>query len=250
LGVFTISNINIEQINKNISELREDKNNFSNKIGVNYKNLGEQVYNRLKKKIIFHEMEPGDRIIDKHLAEKMGVSRSLVRQACNILEKEELIESIPRAGFYVKEISINDIEEIYDIRKILEKAATNKAVAEIPEKEIEEVNELFKRAKEDLDKDHFQMFVKADTELHKMIINNYGNKRIVKLIKKYNDRFLYYRIVDLSRAERAKNSYYVHLEIFEALKNREVEKTVELIGKHIEHAKEIIIANFKEYNDL
>jgi DNA-binding GntR family transcriptional regulator len=245
-----MNNIDIDQINENINELMEDKNEFSNKIGEDYKNLGEQVYNELKKMIIFHEIEPGERIIDKHLADDMGVSRSLVRQAFTILEKEELIKSVPRSGFYVKEISVKDIEEIYDIRKVLEKAATELAVTEIPEEEIEEVNEIFELAKEDLDKDHVRMFVKADTELHRMIVNNCGNTRLIKLINNYNDRFVYYRIVDLSRVKRAKNAYFEHLEIFEAVKNREVEKAVELMGKHIEHAKEIIISNFKEYNDL
>src|SRR6056297_3067104 len=101
-----MSTIDIDQINENMSELMDDKNEFSNKIGEDYKNLGEQIYNELKKMIIFHEIEPGERIIDKHLAEDMGVSRSLVRQAFTILEKEKLIESVPRSGFYVKEISV------------------------------------------------------------------------------------------------------------------------------------------------
>jgi DNA-binding GntR family transcriptional regulator len=83
-----------------------------------------------------------------------------------------------------------------------------------------------------------------------MIVNNCGNKRLIKLINSYNDRFVYYRIVDLSRVKRAKNAYFEHLEIFEAVKNREVEKAVELMGQHIEHAKDIIISNFKEYNNL
>lgn len=245
-----MNDLNINQINKNISELMKDKNEFSDKIGEDYKNLGEQVYSELKKMIIFHEIEPGERIIDKHLAEDMGVSRSLVRQAFTILEKEELIDSFPRSGFYVKEISIKEIEEIYDIRKVLEKAATEMAVDNIPEKEIKQVNKIFERAKDDLDQDNVRMFVKADTELHKMIISNCGNNRLIKLINNYNDRFVYYRIVDLSRVKRAKNAYFEHLEIFEAVKNRDVEKAVELMAKHVEHAKKIIIKNFKKYNDL
>ncbi len=242
--------INIDQINQIISLLKKEKNYFSNKIGENYKNLGEQVYRKIKRKIIFHEIKPGERVFDRRLAKEMKVSRSLVRQAFTLLEKEELIKSIPRSGFYIKKISIKDIEEIYDIRKILEKAATKFAVVEIPEEEIQELDELFDCAKEDLDKKNFITFIKADTELHKMILNNYGNKRLVKLLKNYNDRFLYYRIVDLSRSERAKNSYYKHIKIFESIKNRRVEKAVQLIGEHIEHSKEIIISNFEEYNNI
>ena len=242
--------IDLDQVNKNISKLMEDKNKFSNKIGEDYKNLGEQVYRELKKMIIFHEIEPGERIIDKHLAEDLGVSRSLVRQAFTILEKEELIKSVPRSGFYVKEISKKDIEEIYDIRKILEMAATKMAVMNISYKEIEELNEIFESAKNDLDKDDVEMFVKADTELHRIIVNNCRNNRLIKLINSYNDRFVYYRIIDLSRVQRAKDAYFEHLNIFNAVKDKDIEKAVELMGKHIEHAKEIIISNFEAYNEL
>jgi len=245
-----MDNIDITQMKQSLNELKKIKNEFSNKVGEEYKTLRDRVYSELKKKIIFHDIKPGERIIDKNLAKSMGVSRSLMRQTFTILEKEELIDSEPRSGFYVKEISAKDIAEIYDIRKVLEKTAAEASVPNIPDEEIEKISQLFELAKEDLDNGNFLMFVKADTELHKMIINNYGNKRMVKLIKNYNDRFLYYRIVDLSRAERAKKSYYEHLEILEAVKNKDVEKVVKLMGAHIENAKYIIISNFKEYNNL
>jgi len=92
------------------------KDKFVNeKIGEVFPNLENQVYKIIKEKIIRHEIKPGERIIDKKLAEELGVSRSMVRQVLAILVREELLTMIPRNGFYVKEITKKEIEEIYNI---------------------------------------------------------------------------------------------------------------------------------------
>jgi len=105
-----------------------DKDKFVNKkIGDNFQNLGEQIYKIIKDKIIWHEIKMGERIIDKKFAGELGISRSMVRQVLTILAKEELLIMIPRNGFYVREITREEIEEIYNIRKILEAYATELA---------------------------------------------------------------------------------------------------------------------------
>jgi len=92
------------------------KDKFVNeKIGETFQNLEEQIYKIIKEKIIRHEIKPGERIIDKKLAEELGVSRSMIRQVFTILVKEELLIIIQRNGFYVKEITKKEIEEIYNI---------------------------------------------------------------------------------------------------------------------------------------
>lgn len=218
-----------------------------NKIGSTYKNLGDQVYDIIKNKIICHEIKPGERIIDKHLADEMGVSRSLVRQAFNILEKEELITLVPRSGFYVRKISQKDVEEIYDIRKILEEYITELAVPVIPDNDIAEVDKIFEEARKDLEKDRVEKFIKADASLHELLINNCENERLKKIATSYNSHFVFYRLIDLSRVERAKEAYFEHREIFEAVKERDVERAVKLMGKHVENAKNIILKNFDKY---
>ncbi len=238
--------VRLDKMSCNISKFLENQKIFSKEIGKEYKDLGEQVYRELKKMIIFHKIEPGERIIDKYLAEDFGVSRSLVRQAFSILEKEGLISSIPRSGFFVKEISKKDIKEIYNIRKNLEAAAIKKSVINISEEEIDEANEILEKAKYNLDKNNMEMFIKSDIEFHRIIVNDCGNKKLIKLINKYNNLFVYYRIIDLSRVKRAKVAHFEHLNILNSVKNKDVEKAVNLMKKHIEHTKEIIITNYEE----
>ena len=126
-------------VNKNIVEI--------------YPSMEEQVYKIIKNKIIWHEVKMKERIIDKKIAEELGVSRSMVRQVLTILTKEELLTMVPRNGFYVKEITRKEIGEIYNIRKILEGYATEVAVPKISSRDIAEVEEVFDKAKRDLEKD-------------------------------------------------------------------------------------------------
>ena len=93
------------------------------KPGENYENLEEKIYKIIKDKIIYHKIKPGERVIDKNIAEELGVSRSLIRQVLGMLTKEEIVKVVPRKGFYVKEITKKEVEEIYDVRKILESYA-------------------------------------------------------------------------------------------------------------------------------
>jgi len=219
----------------------------NNKIGDNFSNLGDQIYKIIKDKIIWHKIKMGERIIDKKLAEELGVSRSMVRQVLAILVKEKLLIMIPRNGFYVKEITRKEIGDIYNIRKILEAYATKLAVPKITNRNIVKLGEVFKRAKRDLENDEVKNFIETDIKLHKLLIDNCGNECLKKMINENNDKYVFYRIIDLSRVERAKESYFEHYKIFKAVKEKKVELSTKLMAKHIENAKRIILDNFERY---
>jgi len=219
-----------------------------NTLGINHQNLSDRIYSTIRKKIICHQIKPGERLIDSELAEELGVSRSLVRQAFTILEKAELVELRPRNGFYVREISKKDVKEMYEIRNILETKAALMAVDKISESDIQKVKKVFEDAKKELDNNNdVKLFVKADAILHEVLIKNAGNSRLSKLINKYINHYVFYRIIDLSNIERAKEAYFEHYKIFKAVTDREAELTAELMSKHIENAKKIILENFDNY---
>ena len=228
------------------NDFKEDKF-ISKKIGETFPNLEDQIYKIIKDKIIWHKIKMGERIIDKKLAEKLGVSRSMVRQVFTALVKEELLIMIPRSGFYVRKITKKEIEEIYNVRKVLETYATELAVPKIISRDIDKLEKVFKRAKRDLEKDEIKSFIETDVKLHKLLIDNCGNECLKKMINKYNDKYAFYRIIDLSGVERAKESYFEHYEIFKAMKNRNIELASKLIEKHIINAKNIILINFNKY---
>lgn len=239
--------MNIESNLVELFSIHQNMTEDDTKIGDIYKNLGDQVYDIIKNKIISHQIKPGERVMAKNLAEELGVSKSLVRQAFNVLEKEELLVSIPRSGFYVRDITKKDVKEIYEIRKVLEEYITKLAVPQINDDEIDKVGLSFEEARKDLDKNRVEKFMEADACLHEMLINNCGNERLKKMINSYSNHFVFYRIIDLARVERAKEAYFEHYKIFEAVRGRDVKVATYLLGKHIENAKNIILNNFDKY---
>ncbi len=225
-----------------------DKDMFaSKKIGEVFPNLEDQIYKIIKDKIIWHEIKMGERIIDKNIAEELSVSRSLVRQVFATLVKEELLILIPRNGFYVRKIDKREIEEIYNVRSVLEGYAVKLTVPKISEKKIDQLELIFNKAKKDLGKNKVSRFIKTDEQLHKTLIDNCGNNYLKKIINRYNNHYIFFRVVDLSRIERAEESYFEHYEIFKAVKNRNIKLSSRLMEEHIINAKNIILTNFNKY---
>jgi len=225
-----------------------NKNNIKeNKLGKTFESLEEKVYKIIKNKIIYHEIKPEERIIDKNISEELSVSRSLVRQVFATLVKEELLILIPRNGFYVRKIDKREIEEIYNVRSVLEGYAVKLTVPKISEKKIDQLELIFNKAKKDLGKNKVNSFIKTDEQLHKTLIDNCGNNYLKKIINRYNNHYIFFRVVDLSQIERAEESYFEHYEIFKAVKNRNIELSSKLMEEHIINAKNIILANFNKY---
>jgi len=217
------------------------------KPGENYENLEEKIYKIIKDKIIYHIIKPGERIIDKNIAEELSVSRSLIRQVLSMLTKEEIVKLVPRKGFYVKEITKTEVEEIYNVRKVLESYAIGLAVLKICDDDFKKLEELFKIAKKDLGKRKTASFIETDLQMHKLFIDKCGNELLKKIISKYNSRYIFYRIADLTPMERAEKSYLEHYEIFKAAKNRNSKSASELMRKHIEQCRKNIVDNFDKY---
>ena len=242
-----MSHIKNPEIELYLSSNNSEKNAEENSIGETYESLEEKVYIIIKNQIIYHEIKPGQRIIDKNVAKQLSVSRSLVRQVFATLAKEEYLVIVPRSGFYVREITEKEVEEIYNIRKILESYATKLAVPRIPKRDIDNLEKTFKKAKKDLDHNEVISFIEADAQLHRLLIDNSGNEYLRKMIDKYNAKFVFFRVADLSRIERAKESYFEHFEIFKAVEEKKEALAAKLMAEHIENAKNIILNNFHNY---
>ena len=188
-----------------------------------------------------------ERIIDKKFAEELGVSRSMVRQVLTILVKKELLMMIPRSGFYVIEITRNEIEEIYEVRKVLEVYAIKHDVPRTSDRDIVEIEEAFNKAKENLERDDTKSFVEIDIKLHELIIKNCDNSHIKKIMDKFENLVNFYRFADQHEISRARELYFEHYEIFKSIKSRNIELATELMSNHIENSKKNILKNYDKY---
>ena len=122
--------------------------------------LVEQIENYLTNAIIEGRLKTGDRLVESELQRKLGVSRTPIREAFRILEKNGLIITIPRKGAYIREITLKDIKENFPVRAWLEGLAARLAVPNMTEKDIDPLKEKLAGMEQAVENNDFNMYFK------------------------------------------------------------------------------------------
>ena len=206
---------------------------------IQHSSLSDKVYNILKDQIINEELKPGERLLDDQLASTFGVSRTPVREAMARLSNEGLVESVSRSGVYVKKLTREDIEEIYEIRKALESLAARKAVSFITDKQIEQLSALVDKAKHSSG-DRYKAHLDLDVKLHDLILRSCRNKRLAGIMTNLYTLIHVFRIRVGKNKEGAERAVKGHEAILEAIKARDARKAEKMMREHIEISKDHI----------
>jgi len=210
-----------------------------------YELLSQKVYRALKTEIIKGSLKPGTKLSEGKIAEQMGVSRTPVREALKELAAEGFVKMNPNQAVAVSNASVKDVQEVLQIRGVLEGLAARLATKTINEEEIKELEKYQKRMEQYTNKDDVLAFSEMDAEFHELILNICGNNRLIQIRKNLSDQAHRYRIRSLSVPGRLKYSLKEHQEIVEALKRKDAEQADRLSQKHIEN----VLANILAHKD-
>jgi DNA-binding GntR family transcriptional regulator len=210
-----------------------------------YELLSQKVYRALKTEIIKGSLKPGNKLSEGKIAEQMGVSRTPVREALKELAAEGFVKMNPNQAVAVSNASVKDVQEVLQIRGVLEGLAARLATKTINEEEIKELEKYQKRMEQYTNKDDVLAFSEMDAEFHELILNICGNNRLIQIRKNLSDQAHRYRIRSLSVPGRLKYSLKEHQEIVEALKRKDAEQADRLSQKHIEN----VLANILAHKD-
>lgn len=214
-----------------------------------YELLSQKVYRILKTEIVKGYLKPGTKLLEGKIAKQMGVSRTPIREAIRELAAEGFVKMSPNQGVIVSIASIEDIQEVLQIRSVLEGLAARLATKVINGGEIKELEKYIKQMEYYTNKDDALAFSEMDAEFHELILNICGNNRLIQIRKNLSDQAHRYRIRSLSIPGRLKYSLKEHQEIVKALKRKEVEQADKLSQKHIENVlKNILEHEIKEEN--
>ena len=160
---------------------------MENKLKVNmneYLPLRDVVFNTLRQAILKGELEPGERLMEIQLADRLGVSRTPIREAIRKLELEGLVLMIPRKGAEVAKISEKSLRDVLEVRRSLEELAIELACQRMTEddiKELEEAQEAFRSAIQSADA---MTIAETDEHYHDIIYNGTGNNRLVQILNR------------------------------------------------------------------
>jgi DNA-binding GntR family transcriptional regulator len=210
-----------------------------------YELLSQKVYRALKTEIIKGSLKPGTKLSEGKIAKQMEVSRTPIREALRELAAEGFVKISPNQGVVVSNASVEDVQEVLQIRGVLEGLAARLATKMINEEEIKELEKYQKRMEYYTNKDNVLAFSEMDAEFHELILNICGNNRLIQIRKNLSDQAHRYRIRSLSVPGRLKYSLKEHQEIVEALKRKNSEQADRLSQKHIEN----VLANILAHKD-
>ncbi|MCI8342137.1 MAG: GntR family transcriptional regulator [Firmicutes bacterium] len=215
--------------------------------GVNeYLPLREVVFNSLRDAILKGELKPGERLLENYLADKLGVSRTPVREALRMLEQEDLVALIPRRGAQVLDLSAADIKNVLEIRSALEAVGIRHACEEMGEeslKEIKTLNIQFEKAFEDKD---YEKVATVDEKIHDIIFEAADNRKLVQIISNMRAQVYRYRMAYLKVYETKTAVINHHRKIIEAIENHRVDEGVKVMAEHIEHQTQVILKSLKK----
>jgi DNA-binding GntR family transcriptional regulator len=210
------------------------------------KPLGNQIYEALKRAILKGELPPGQRLVEVELAHSFGASRTPVRQAIHMLERDGLTDRPSRGKIVVRYMSIEDIEEILDLRSVLESLAARRATEHIRPESIhilERQNQAFLKAIENNDLDKL---APLNTDFHETLYSLCPNQRLNEIIHDLTDHFYRYRIALLRLQDMARVSYEDHKQMIQAMAAGNPDLAEQLTRAHILKGKEVILKEARE----
>ena len=213
-----------------------------------YLPLRDVVFNTLRQAILKGELKSGERLMEIALAQKLGVSRTPIREAMRKLELEGLVVMIPRRGAQVANITEKDLNDVLEVRIALENMATEKACTRMTE---EEMGKLWLAAKEFermISDGNLVRLAEADVAFHEIIYRASDNKRLNQVLNNLREQMYRYRVEYLKEEETRNLLVKEHEELTRAIRARDVAKAQEISFQHLENQRKAIIKSIRAEN--
>ena len=199
-----------------------------------YELLSQKVYHVLKNAIVRGDLAPNSKLILTEIAKSLGVSNTPIREAINKLVSEGLIKIIPNKGILVKEINIDDFQEILQVRAFLDGLIAKIASKKITDKEIGNMMKIIKKMENCVKKDDRLTYNDLDIQFHDFLLNITGNNKLKEIYNNLINQGNRLRIRTLKIPDRMGKSLKEHREIALEIKKRNPDGANRVSQKHIE----------------
>ena len=196
---------------------------------INRFSMREEVYSTLLNWIMEGELRPGEKILDKDLAEKMGVSRTPVREALRRLEDKELVESSANRWTRVAEVSIEETEMLYPIIWTMEELAVAQAMENLTESDFTKMDDAIQGLAVALEEGDPVKASRSDAQFHDVYIARSNNHHLINILKDLKIKCRRLEVTYFEGCACAKDSLDEHYRILDALRAKDVALVQSLI---------------------
>jgi len=205
------------------------------------KTIRQKVYHHIREEILKGAIAPKERLIEAKIAGQIGTSRTPVREALHNLELEKLVVSIPRVGYVVRGMDMEEVEQICEIRAAIEGLAIAWATAKQRERLIQVLKKNIENQKKQISKGNLNGYVELDAQFHDIIARLAGSDRLLELTQTLRRHMLRYRIQCIYMTETAERSMRGHERIVAAIERGDSQEIAVAVKTHLIQARDDIL---------
>ena len=209
-------------------------------------NLSTDVFSVLKDRIIRWEYAPGHRFTEEALCEEFGVSRSPVREALRMLVENKLVDKTPHKGYSVKQLDMQEIHELYDVRMALETFVIERLTqSDYPENEWKELYRTWQNLRKAKITDSSD-FARMDEDFHERLAIWTDNRALLQQIRSIDERLHFIRMTDITTSQRLRETCEQHLRILDCIKEKDIDCARQALQNNIEDGRHNVEHAIKE----
>jgi len=203
--------------------------------------LAEQAYQTVKEAIITGSLRPGELIQERELARRYQLSKTPVREALQALQREGLVEAVPRAGYIVSAMTTRDVQDLFQLRSILETAATELAARNASEEVLKDLRESANFKYIHGDQASYEAFLKLNTEFHHKVAQASGNKRLAQIVLQLVENLERLFHLELDVRDSADEMVAEHKALVSALIDRDSERARQIMADQIQRSRDRVL---------
>jgi DNA-binding GntR family transcriptional regulator len=209
--------------------------------GVDNRPLRMQIADALQNAILSGELRPGEPLVEAEIASRLGVSRGPVREAMQVLQTRNLIESVPYHGTKVRSLTRVDIEEVYSLRTVLETFAVRRVIAVAPQSVIDELNGICDAMQAAASKDDWRTVVELDDSFHRALIYGADHSLLANAWEQLDVRVRQIMALRNLRNDDIMQIFRNHVPIVESIERRDEASAVTLLEEHVASASDLMV---------
>ena len=206
-----------------------------------YLPLRDVVFNTLRQAILTGELKPGERLMEIHLADRLGVSRTPIREAIRKLELEGLVVMIPRKGAQVARITEKNLKDVLEVRRALDMLAVRLACSRMDDEDKKQLREACDEFARVVKNNNTKDITEADVRFHDIINKATGNDRLIQLVNNLAEQMYRYRLEYIKDAAYHNRLVAEHEEIYSAIMDGDEERAAKAVVLHIDNQEATII---------
>ena len=195
--------------------------------------LRNVVFNTLRDAILRGDLQPGERLMEIHLAKNLGVSRTPVREAISMLEQEGLAVTYPRRGAQVAKMTVKDLDDVLEIREVLDTLAASLACRNMSDEDIDRLETACKAFEKATKGDDIREVVRTDEAFHNVIYEESNNPRLRTILLNLKGQMYRFRFEYVKDKSNYPFLIKEHGDILAALKDRDEEEVIKHTKEHL-----------------